>query len=140
MSAAPTVLHPLKPRRVDFAADEWLAATRDLTATEIGVYWTICALIYARGGPIDDDAQWLRRNCGCDVRVLRRIRAKLLRLGKIERIEPPNPNSQRKLAGGKLTNRRCEQELNKARERMFRSRTASDLSVIRRRSQRDRGR
>jgi len=129
-----------KVRHVDFGADEWLAGTSDLTVVEKGCLITVCALIYSKGGPIDDDPAWLARNCRCDPRTWKAARRRLLELGKIQLLPPDLLSNGATGGGGKLTNSRCEQELYKARERMFRSRSASDLSVIRRRSQRERGR
>jgi uncharacterized protein YdaU (DUF1376 family) len=134
------IADPIKVRRIDFSPDEWLAATVRLTVVEKGCYWTVCALIYSKGGPIDDDPAWIARNCGCDVRTWKAVRRRLLALGKILRIEPIKGPSGIIPACGQITNRRCEQELNKARTRTISARSAADLSAISRRSRRDRGR
>jgi uncharacterized protein YdaU (DUF1376 family) len=134
------IADPIKVRRIDFSPDEWLAATVRLTVVEKGCYWTVCALIYSKGGPIDDDPAWIARNCGCDVRTWKAVRRRLLALGKIQRIEPLKGPIDAIPACGQITNRRCEQELNKARTRTISARSAADLSAISRRSRRDRGR
>ena len=123
-----------KVRRIDFSPDEWLAATVGMSVIDKGCYWTVCALIYARGGPVDDDPVWIAKNCGCDPRTWKATRRRLISCGKLQRVEPPKHSANGEPACGQLTNSRCEKELYKARERMFRSRTASDLSAIRRRS------
>lgn len=134
------IADPIKVRRIDFSPDEWLAATVRLTVIEKGCYWTVCALIYSKGGPIDDDPAWIARNCGCDIRTWKAARRSLLALGKIERVEPLKGPSNGIPACGQITNRRCEQELNKARTRTISARSAADRSAISRRSRRDRGR
>lgn len=95
-----------KPRRVDFAPDEFLAGTSDLSLEETGAFWKLCAKIYSRGSALPDDDQWLARVLGCDVRVWRRIKTSLLEQGKLI------------IAGDKLSNGRCEIELGKARGRI----------------------
>ena len=82
------IANPIKVRRIDFSPDEWLAATVRLTAIEKGCYWTVCALIYSKGGPIDDDPRWIARNCGCDVRTWQAVRRRLLDLGKLQYVAP----------------------------------------------------
>lgn len=121
-----------KVRSINFSPDEWLAATVSLTVVEKGCYWTVCALIYAHGGPVDDDPLWIAKNCGCDPRTWKAARRRLLSSGKLVRIEPPISGANGIPACGQLTNSRCEQELNKSRERMFRARSAADLSRSRR--------
>lgn len=124
----------IKVRRIDFSPDEWLAATVGLSAVDKGCYWTVCALIYARGGPVDDDPVWIAKNCGCDPRTWKAARRRLLSCGKLTLVGPPNGDGNGVAPFGQLTNTRCEQELNKARERMFRARSAADLSAKSRRS------
>lgn len=77
----------MKIRRVDFSPDEWLAGTRELSLEERGAYWDVCALIYSRGGPVLDDERWLAKALACDVRTWRRIRGRLLAVGKLRLIE-----------------------------------------------------
>ena len=80
----------IKVRRIDFSPDEWLAGTTKLTLVEKGCYWTVCCLIYSKGGPVDDDPVWLARNMGCDVRTWKAVRERLLELGKLQLI-PARP-------------------------------------------------
>ena len=131
------IADPIKVRRIDFSPDEWLAGTTKLSVIEKGCYWTVCCLIYSKGGPVDDDPAWLARNCGCDVRRWRSARARLLALGKLILLQPEKRAANGTFAGGKLTNSRCEQELNKARTRTILSRSAAERSAISRRSRRD---
>jgi hypothetical protein len=39
----------MKIRRVFFSADEFLAGIVGMTPAEVGIYWTICSLIYSTG-------------------------------------------------------------------------------------------
>jgi uncharacterized protein YdaU (DUF1376 family) len=55
-----------------------------LTLEERGAFNTILDLIYSRDGKVPDDARFLARWMGCDVRVWRRVRTRLLDLGKLE--------------------------------------------------------
>ena len=123
-----------KVRSINFSPDEWLAGTVALGVVDKGCFWTVCALIYSHGGPIDDDPIWLAKNCGCDPRTWKAARQRLLDCGKLTLVGPNSAGGNGGAGGGQLTNSRCEQELYKARERMFRSRSAADLSAIRRRS------
>ena len=45
-----------KPRRFDLSPDNFIAGIAgQLSASDLGVYWVICLLIYSAGGPIKDD-------------------------------------------------------------------------------------
>jgi uncharacterized protein YdaU (DUF1376 family) len=76
-----------KARRVDYSPDEYLAGIAGkLTPDEQGVYWLICTLIYSRGGPIEDDAEWLSRFFArTRARHVRKVVDHLVSLGKISR-------------------------------------------------------
>lgn len=76
-----------KARRVDYSPDEYLAGIAGkLTPDEQGVYWLICTLIYSRGGPIEDDAEWLSRFFArTRARHVRKVVEHLVELGKISR-------------------------------------------------------
>ena len=76
---------------------------RPLTLEETGAYTLLLTLIYDAGGPIDDDGEAIRRQLCCDRRVWARVRARLLKLGKIELTEC-----------GRLTNGRAEREIAEA--------------------------
>lgn len=51
----------IKIRRVDFYPTDWLEGTIGLTHVERSVYITICAAIYAHGGPVE--VRHVRRLC-----------------------------------------------------------------------------
>lgn len=95
----------MKVRRVDFSPDEWLAGTLGMSPEEIGVYITICALIYSRGGDVPDDETYLSRICGCHWRTFRAIRKSLIDRGKAE------------ILNGSWHVKRCSEELHKALRR-----------------------
>jgi Restriction endonuclease/Protein of unknown function (DUF1376) len=62
------------------------AALDDMCAVPFAdraAYVTVIELIHARGGAIPDDAQDIARRCGCDPALWRRIRARLIDLGKL---------------------------------------------------------
>src|SRR5215467_4437143 len=91
-----------KVRRIDFAPDEWLAGTIGLSIAEEGLYIRICALIYARGGPIH--VSQLHRP-GLHGNTLNSILARLVDLGKVEK------------SGDKIDQKRCREELQTANVR-----------------------
>lgn len=115
-----------KIRRVDFSPDEWLAGTRDLTLEERGAYWDICALMYSRGGPVADEEAWMARTLGCDVRRWRRIRARLIELGKLRESVFDGRNC--------LTNSRAQREIAKATDRIDTAHRAAEASARSRQS------
>ena len=50
-----------KVRHIDLHPDEFLAAVAgEMSPAELGVYWMVCLLCYARGGNIAGDADWIR--------------------------------------------------------------------------------
>jgi hypothetical protein len=62
------------------------AALDDMCAVPFAdraAYVTVIELIHARGGAIPDDAHEIARRCGCDPALWRRIRARLIDLGKL---------------------------------------------------------
>jgi uncharacterized protein YdaU (DUF1376 family) len=65
-----------------FPAD-FIAGTLALSLEEKGAYSVCLDLIYDRGGPIPDDAQWISRVCGCSVRKWKTIRETLVNAGKL---------------------------------------------------------
>jgi uncharacterized protein YdaU (DUF1376 family) len=93
-----------KIRRVDFSPDEWLAGTAELSEFDRGVYITVCALIYSRGGRIGEEL--LKRHSRAHGNA---INSSLLRLegaGKIVR------------NGLEIGQKRAEKELETARKRL----------------------
>jgi uncharacterized protein YdaU (DUF1376 family) len=89
---------------------------RCLTLQEIGAYNTVLDLIYMRGAPIYDDERFLAGMMGCRIDVWRRIRGRLVELGKLISRD------------GKLTNRRAERELELRREWSERSSRGGKIS------------
>ena len=110
-----------KVRRIDFSPDEWLAGTRELSLEERGAYWDVCALIYSRGGPVNDDEVWIAKALTCHVRTWRTIRARLIAAGKLASVD------------GKLVNLRTLREIQRAESRLKSSRKASEESAKARR-------
>ncbi len=78
---------------------DFIAGTLQLSCEEKGAYSVVLDLIYDRGGPIPDDAQWIARVCNLSTRRWNQIRARLLELGKVEAID------------GVLTNKRALSQL-----------------------------
>jgi uncharacterized protein YdaU (DUF1376 family) len=101
-----------KIRRIDFYPDEWLAGTKRLSAAARGVYITICALIYSEGRPLDYSDEDLAHECRMTVDELVPILSDLEQRGKIKRVR------------GRLTNERCEAELNRASSRIEKAKAA----------------
>lgn len=100
----------MKVRRIDFSPDEFIAGVRDLRSLElVGAYWLICALIYSKGGPVDDDPAFMTRFLNVHGHKWRAIRDALLSTGKLL---VTTHNGRRA-----LTNERAEHELNAARHR-----------------------
>ena len=93
----------MKVRRIDFSPDEWLAGTGELSAVDRGVYITICALIYSRGGPIEFEV--IRRHIPEHGTRVKAAVDRLEMMGKIVR------------NGSEIDQKRCENELENARKR-----------------------
>jgi hypothetical protein len=71
---------PAKIRRVDFYPDDWLAGTRGMSQAECGLYWNLCALMYALGEcPIE--LEQARKIFGD--RNFNRLLRQLLKRGKV---------------------------------------------------------
>jgi uncharacterized protein YdaU (DUF1376 family) len=94
----------MKIRRVDFYAADWIEGTTELLDDERGVYIQACALIYARGGPIDVDL--IKRSCSSHGNTFNRIIDRLVSLGKLLR------------NGSEIDQKRCGNELDRARKRV----------------------
>jgi uncharacterized protein YdaU (DUF1376 family) len=71
-----------------------LEGMSNLSLEERGAYDTVLDLIYARDGQVDDDDRFIAGWCRCDVRVWKRIRATLIRLGKLYAIDGTLRNSR----------------------------------------------
>lgn len=77
-----------------------------LALEERGAYNTVLDLIYTHDGSLDDDDKFIAGWCRCDVRVWKRIRARLLELGKLY------------LHAGQLRNERADREVDAALRRI----------------------
>lgn len=105
----------LKTRHIPFHHDEWLQGCARLDNATRGMYITACALIYSLGGPIsEEDLRIATRDHG---NAFRRQLGKLISEGKLLTE-----------SDGKMTNKRCENELEMAR---IRSENAADSAANR---------
>lgn len=85
---------------VRFYPSDWLAGTRGMTAAETGVYITMIAMMYERGGPIrHDDKAKLARLCGTSASTFKTILDSLISDGKIT------------VSDAGISNRRVEAEI-----------------------------
>ena len=125
----------MRIRHVSFTPDEFLAGTVRLTAVERGCYWTVCCLIYSRGGPVDDDPKWLAKACNCHGNTWLAARRRLVDLGKLT-VLPPT----RGQPCGRLMNSRAAREIGAAQTRVKLARNAADSSVKSRRKARQKTR
>ena len=96
-----------------------------LTLEERGAYDTVLDLIYAHAGDLNDDDHYLAGWMRCDVRVWRRLKKRLLELGKIY------------LASGKIRNKRADRELDAAQHRIASAARAGLQSAANRRAARN---
>lgn len=94
-----------KLRRADFYPDDWLAGTAELSLEEEGAYIRVCAMIYSKGQPIQDNERWLAGQCRVSRRKWRTLRQRLLDIGKIT------------VRDGLIHQNRCEYELEKGAKR-----------------------
>lgn len=79
---------------------DFLAGTMELSCEEKGAYTVVLDLMYDRGGPIPDDAQWIARVCNCSTRRWKLMRSRLIKLGKLS------------VDGNLLNNKRVLSEIN----------------------------
>lgn len=96
--------------------DAALAGMAMLTLEECGAYNLVLDLIYSREGNLPDDERTIARWIRCDVRVWRRIRSRLIELGKLY------------THGGKLRNARSDKEMFAA-QHLISSRANRSLEV-----------
>lgn len=68
---------------IKFYPSDWLAGTRGMTAAETGVYITLIAMMYERGGSLDLDRPRLARLCGTTPATFQKIIGALIDDGKI---------------------------------------------------------
>lgn len=66
-----------------FYPSDWLAGTRGLTMAEAGLYVTLTAMMYERGGPVDMEPGRLARLCGATPAAFKKALASLVDCGKI---------------------------------------------------------
>lgn len=83
-----------------------LTGMMELTLEERGAYNTILDLIYDREGDVPDDDRFIAGWCRCDVRVWKRIKARLVDLGKLY------------VEAGKLRNERADRGVDEALSRV----------------------
>jgi uncharacterized protein YdaU (DUF1376 family) len=96
--------------RIDFYPQDWLIGTAALDPEEVGMYIQVCALIYAKRGPIENDTDELARKFrNCSKRKARALVDALVGKGKIFVID------------GKLSQKRAENELNSKRTHLERA-------------------
>jgi len=86
--------------------DAFLCGTAELTLEEVGAYSLVLDLIYSRDGNVPDDEKFICRNLRCDPRTWRRLRARLIEVGKIQS------------SGGLLVNLRAKSEISSAQDRI----------------------
>lgn len=83
-----------------FYGRDFRDGVRPLNLEEVGAYTLLLTLIYDAGGAIPDDARAIQRHLGCDPRVWKRVRQRLLDHGKLSLTR-----------AGSLTNARAEKEI-----------------------------
>ena len=86
-----------------------LTGMMELTPAERGLYNTILDLIYAHDGEMIDDETKILPWMNCDLRIWRRVRARLLSLGKLY------------VRDGCLRNERADDEVRDAKSRYLKS-------------------
>ncbi|WP_414461772.1 DUF1376 domain-containing protein [Hyphomicrobium sp. DY-1] len=93
--------------------NDWAAATRGFSLEEEGFYWRFTVLLYDRMGDLLDDDAHNARAMSLDIRVYKKMKARMVALGKIY------------IADGRVSNSRVEREItNYVREFKRRSEAA----------------
>jgi uncharacterized protein YdaU (DUF1376 family) len=90
---------PLRIRVIRIHINDWVASTRGLSCEEEGFFWRFNLLLYDRMGVLVDDDQMNARALSLDVRAYKRLKARLVHLGKIQ------------IAEGKLSHPRVVREI-----------------------------
>jgi uncharacterized protein YdaU (DUF1376 family) len=77
-----------------------LAGMRGLSPEERGIYNTVLDLIYDHDGAVDDDEGFITYWCECDAPAWRRVRQRLVALGKLYAVNGTlrNPRADREVA------------------------------------------
>lgn len=101
-----------------------LAGFAVLTLEERGAYETVLDLIYAHDGDLNDDDHFLAGWMRSDVRVWRRLKKRLIELGKLY------------VHAGKLRNERADKEIDDALHRVASAATAGRQSWAKKEAQR----
>lgn len=98
---------------VRFFPSDWLAGTRGLTCSETGIYISLVAMMYERGGRIKDEPARLARMCGASNSVFKKALETLI--------------AERKIVseGGYLSNKRVVEELSYSSEKSEVARAAA---------------
>lgn len=97
-----------------------LVGMKGLTLEERGAYNTVLDLIYAHDGAIDDDERFIAGWLSVDVRVWRRLRARLIDLGKLY------------VADGALRNSAADVEVDRGLSRLASAQDAGKASARKR--------
>ena len=98
---------------VRFFPSDWLAGTRGMTCAETGIYITLVAMMYERGGRIKDEPARLARMCGAPNSVFKRAMETLIAERKII------------VEAGYLSNKRVIEELSYSSEKSEVARSAA---------------
>lgn len=80
--------------------NDWAAATRGFSLDEEGFYWRFTVLLYDKMGDLADNDANNARSMSLDIRVFKKMKARMLALGKIY------------IADGHISNSRVEREIN----------------------------
>lgn len=99
---------------IRFFPSDWLAGTRGMTAAESGIYITLIAMMYERGGGVPNDPARLARLCGASNSAFRKALDTLLSEGKLTDED------------GLLVNNRVVEELSYSREKQDLARQAAE--------------
>lgn len=88
-----------KIRVVRIHLNDWVAATRGMSLDEEGFFWRLTVLLYDRMGTLADDDMANARAMSLDVRIYRKMKARMVALGKIA------------IDGERISNARVEREI-----------------------------
>jgi uncharacterized protein YdaU (DUF1376 family) len=80
--------------------NDWASATRGFSLDEEGFYWRFTILLYDKMGDLADNDANNARSLSLDIRVYKKMKARMLALGKIY------------IADGRISNSRVEREIN----------------------------
>ncbi len=92
--------------RIDFYPQDWIIDTSRLSLEERGIYVQIICLIYANRGEIENDPAWIAGTSGCSPRKAASL------------IQDLAAKNFLQLKGSKITQKRCENELETKREHL----------------------